>query len=621
MLLCRVFYLTALGPFALAQFPPKPKDVTVVNSSLIEDAGISYKENSLCETTPGVRSWAGYVHLPPGILSNLGVKNQTWPINTFFWFFQARDKRPRDAPTMIWLNGGPGSSSSGNPLGIGSGTCTVNPDANSTALNEWSWNREVNMLYVDQPVEVGLSYDSFQNISYNLINGNVTILNETTGIPGQNTTLQVGTWASTDTYKTSPGSVNGAYAMWYFAQVFFNDFPEHRPRDTRIGVFGVSYGGKYAPAIASFFEEQNEKIQTGKWKLPGKELNVDTLIVDSGCVDLPASWFSYPVMAVNNTYGIKAVNESTVHKMLHDLNRPGGCLDQAYHCGNLSLKYDPLNVGINETVNHVCFKAGKFCDDEVQGPFDRSNRSFYDITVPDSLSRVPPFQFAYMQRPWVQEALGMRINWSNYSPWASEAVRREGDFARPGWPDKMAYLLERGKKVAFMYGDKDYICNWFGGEAVSLAIKYTDTAKFHAAGYTGIHTNESYIGGQVRQYGNLSFSRLYQAGHGVAGQQPETAYKIINRVFYDRDVATGTRSTAKGEFTTEGPSSSAGIKNEVIPVEVLQVCYLLDVNETCSDDQQKMIQNGTVEIKEYMVVDKNSTQRYPQIVGSGMGMG
>ena len=50
------------------------------------------------------------------------------------------------------------------------------------------------MIYVDQPVQVGLSYDSFQNVSYNLINGNVTILNETTGIPGQNTTLVVGRW-------------------------------------------------------------------------------------------------------------------------------------------------------------------------------------------------------------------------------------------------------------------------------------------------------------------------------------------------------------------------------------------------------------------------------------------
>lgn len=151
---------------------------------------------------------------------------------------------------------------------------------------------------------------------------------------------------------------------------------------------------------------------------------------------------------------------------------------------------------------------------------------------------------------------------------------------------------------------------------MSLAINYTDTAKFHAAGYTGIQTNESYVGGQVRQYGNLSFNRVYQAGHGAPGQQPETAYKIMQRILYDRDVATGTISTAATEYSSEGPHSSDGIKNEVIPVDVLQVCYVLDANTTCTDDQKMMIQNGTAEIKEWMVVDKNSTMRYPEIVGA-----
>lgn len=52
----------------------------------------------------------------------------------------------------------------------------------------------------------------------------------------------------------------------------------------------------------------------------------------------------------------------------------------------------------------------------------------------------------------------MRVNWTSGSPWLAEAFRREGDFARPGWTQKFAYLLEQGKKVAFVYGDKDYLC-------------------------------------------------------------------------------------------------------------------------------------------------------------------
>jgi carboxypeptidase C (cathepsin A) len=66
-------------------------------------------------------------------------------------------------------------------------------------------------------------------------------------------------------------------------------------------------------------------------------------------------------------------------------------------------------------------------------------------------------------------------------------------------------------KVALVYGDQDYQCNWYGGEAISKAI--AGGPEFEKAGYAEIQTNASYVGGVVRQYGNLSFSRVFQAGH------------------------------------------------------------------------------------------------------------
>ena len=329
------------------------------------------------------------------------------------------------------------------------------------------------MLYVDQPVQVGLSYTTQQNISYGLVSGNVTIFNDTSPLPEQNSTLVVGTWSERDTYKGSFGSVQGAYAFWKFAQVFFQEFPDYKCNANKlISISGVSYGGKYAPAIFAFFEEQNERIRNGTWTVPGQTqiLPLDTIQIESGCVDLPSSWFSYPEMAVNNTYGIKGVNESTVAQMLDDLNREGGCLDQAYQCGNASLQYDPGNMGANETVNDICHRAGKFCNEKVQGSWDISNRSYYDITVTPELSRAPPFSRAFLQRPFVQEALGHRVNWTSGTGVVGQATDRFGDFGRPGWPQKLAYLLERGIKVAFVYGDKDYICVSIPTHLVNTAV-------------------------------------------------------------------------------------------------------------------------------------------------------
>ena len=57
----------------------------------------------ICETTNGVKSFAGYVKLPQGILNDL-QENDNYTINTFFWFFESR-KDPKNAPLSIWMNG------------------------------------------------------------------------------------------------------------------------------------------------------------------------------------------------------------------------------------------------------------------------------------------------------------------------------------------------------------------------------------------------------------------------------------------------------------------------------------------------------------------------------------
>lgn len=51
-----------------------------------------------------------------------------------------------------------------------------------------------------------------------------------------------------------------------------------------------------------------------------------------------------------------------------------------------------------------------------------------------------------------------------------------------------------------------------GGEAISLAVKYKDSAAFKEAGYQDLQVNASYVAGMVRQVGRLSFSRIFDAG-------------------------------------------------------------------------------------------------------------
>jgi hypothetical protein len=80
------------------QLPIDPTGVTTITSP--NNVTIRYKEPGkagICETTPGVNSYSGFIDLAPDV-------------HAFFWFFESR-RDPANDPITLWLNGGPGSDS------------------------------------------------------------------------------------------------------------------------------------------------------------------------------------------------------------------------------------------------------------------------------------------------------------------------------------------------------------------------------------------------------------------------------------------------------------------------------------------------------------------------------
>jgi len=49
--------------------------------------------------------------------------------------------------------------------------------------------------------------------------------------------------------------------------------------------------------------------------------------------------------------------------------------------------------------------------------------------------------------------------------------------------DKVSYLLENDVRGLVYSGDKDFICNWRGGEAWTNALNWTHAAEFKNATY------------------------------------------------------------------------------------------------------------------------------------------
>lgn len=167
-----------------------------------------------------MKSYAGYIHLPPGTLSDV-QQDQFYDIHQFFWFFESR-KDPKNAPLVVWVSGGFGYSALGG-LFSGNGPCLVKIDSNSTTVNPWSWNNEVNMLYIDQPNQVGFSYDEVTTGTLDLTTGDLISLDPEDVVPRQNDTFLVGKFSTQDPEATANTTANAARALWLFAQVWFQE--------------------------------------------------------------------------------------------------------------------------------------------------------------------------------------------------------------------------------------------------------------------------------------------------------------------------------------------------------------------------------------------------------------
>ncbi|KAI4908851.1 hypothetical protein J4E90_008588 [Alternaria incomplexa] len=505
---------------------------------------IRYKNPGICETTPGVDSYSGYVDLTPDV-------------HVFFWFFESRND-PASDPFTLWLNGGPGSDSL---IGLfeENGPCMI--DDNLTAVyNPYSWNNVSNMLYISQPVGTGFSYQKQGVGSFNSFSEDFHYNSSEWPATGRWPLLEPLNTGTIDTTDLA------AVAVWHVFQALLATIPKF---DAKLGdldaardfnLFTESYGGHYGPAFFSYFYNQNLKIENGS--MPGYPLNFNSLGIINGIIDEAIQAEHYPEFAVNNTYGIKAYNDTVYSYAKFANNMYNGCLYQIALCraaaeGNTTYYHADAKITEAELTPgemQICNEAADMCRDNVESPYYYySGRGVYDIrhTYEDP---TPPSNYGdYLNLAEIQDALGVTLNYSG-SNGIYYAFQNTGDFIYPNFRLDLEYLLSQDVRVSLAYGDADYICNWFGGEAISLAMEYTHSDEFRAAGYAPMMVDGTEYG-EVRQYGNFSFARVYEAGHEIPYYQPVAALAYFNRTLYHYDIATGEEKVT-ANLTSSGPANA-----------------------------------------------------------------
>lgn len=485
----------------------------------------------------------------------------------FWWFFEARNTDPTTAPLTIWINGGPGSSSM---IGLFQelGPCGIDYDGN-VYNNPYSWSNVSNMIFIDQPTTTGLSYSipvpGYQDASSNDI---VALPNAT--CPDYTDPSTCGTYNVYNLSLTANSTTAAAPNFYRTLQAFTGAFPQYSSN----GVYFTteSYGGHYGPVFSRYILEQNELKAHGT-----AHIDLRGVLIGNGWFNPILQYAAYYQFISNyttqtlhpggNSYGIH-YNASIDSYVSNNMYGAHNCLDQLLDCN----AHPHATYTSDGTGNQVCSAADTWCYNQVELPFDNVfGRDEYDIRylTPDPF----PYSFYvdYLNNATVQAAIGAFTNFSESSSITSTAFGSTGDDAREiGVTDAVEYIIDHKVPFVMYFGDADYNCNWFGGEAFSHTLKNVPGYTDGSSGFANISTSDGVVHGQVKSAGKFSFVRIYESGHEVPFYQPLVALEMLNRTIRGYDIATGKTKVTEG-YRTQGPVNStyvdgtATVTTEIVP--------------------------------------------------------
>ncbi|CDK27331.1 unnamed protein product [Kuraishia capsulata CBS 1993] len=315
--------------------------------------------------------------------------------------------------------------------------------------------------------------------------------------------------------KTVSSTAAAAKDVYVFLELFFQKFPHLTKLPFHIA--GESYGGHYVPKFASEIINQ-----------ASRSFELTSIMVGNGITN---------ALIQNNYYRPMACGEGGYPQVITDAECDE--MDEvAARCQVLSEACDEFESRI------TCVPAGLYCN-KLMEPYAKTGLNVYDIRKKcgdndlcyDELSYIE----SYLNEPAVMETLGVQVDkFVSCNDDVGLRFAFTGDLNKPH-EQYVAELLEKGYPVLLYAGDKDFICNWLGNFAWSAALEWSGKDEFASAPLTPWYTLDSLnYAGDVKNYQNFTFARVFDAGHMVPYDQPENSLDLINR-WISGDLALGTK--------------------------------------------------------------------------------
>ncbi|KNF03737.1 hypothetical protein PSTG_03259 [Puccinia striiformis f. sp. tritici PST-78] len=486
--------ITFMPSSSISSDQPHPNlKITSANQNGVEFERITMNEfpeyairvrspEGLCD--PTVRQYSGYLDI-----------SETKHL--FFWFFESRD-RPESDPVVLWLNGGPGCSSSTGLL-FELGPCNVRNKGESTEPNPHGWNQQANLLFLDQPVNVGYSYAK----------------------------------GSSDSVSDSITAAKDVHA---FLQLFYARFPTYLKSGFHVAA--ESYGGQYAPNIASRIIKENNDLQSSKKSGSDKVvIPLSSVIIGNGLTDPLVQFASVPDHAcAPSPYAI--FDEATCDSIR---SKVPTCERLQKFCYSNPSRF-------------TCVPATLYCWSSIYGPIQNVNKNPYDVRQGCD-REVNPLCYDemnwienYLNREDIRTELGVPsdLKFESCNLDVNRAFQMSGDNMHNS-AALIPEILSNGVRLLIYAGEDDFMCNYLGNERWMLAMKteFSEEFQHKSHKYLSRYTIDSASNstlvkegskghvGMVRSAGpgagNFTYVSLYESGHMVPHDQPEIAIELINK--------------------------------------------------------------------------------------------
>jgi len=398
-----------------------------------------------------------------------------------YWFVEAiKSSDKTTAPLVFWTNGGPGCS---GLLGFLTEQGPFRPmEDGSLKFNEWNWNQNANMVFIEQPVGVGFSYAD-----------------------------------NSEDYHI--GDDQAAQDNVQVILKFLEKFPEYKK--TPLYLTAESYGGHYIPTWADAILDYNSANPTNPINLAGFAVGNPYVDYWSGVgAQMEAywdhqlidqkSWTYYDSNGCTNSAGF--LNNSACSTLYLDFMRKIGSVNP------YALDYP------------VCLSAQQIYMLEFLWGFDSGSVN----SLPGSAYPTLPYEPCednwtenYLNIPEVKTALHVKdIYWVE----CSRTTKYE-------LGDKMKSTIHIYRKLIEQSKTKLNILIYSGDDDSVCATKYTNEWVY-GLGYP-ISSNWKVwtdLDGQVAGYqtifkpvsGNkFKFATVHGAGHEVPTYKPEKAYVLF----------------------------------------------------------------------------------------------